>query len=209
MQFGVWHNTALPATGQPPSGKAAALLDQLVARLPAAAARLCAAAASDACWQAREFDIEHDPTGLRCEANRFRYRRFARGLLRAGETLDDTGLARLLLAAAATGTPVGISLAAPRPWLDGIGFSVTVESADALAARLPALAPSTGLLRAPDACGVLKAAAVAAGMRIADAPPIDNARIEWPAWLREQAASETLHRYGNLVPKPGEISPDP
>ncbi len=39
-------------------------------------------------------------------------------------------------------------------------------------------------------------------MRLADGSVIWNARLEFPVWYREQAISETLHRYGNIVAKP-------
>ena len=57
-------------------------------------------------------------------------------------------------------------------------------------------------MRAPGASPALRDAANIAGKRLADGPVVWNARLEWPAWLREQSISETLHRYGNIVVKP-------
>ena len=54
-----------------------------------------AAAGSDAWWMKYEFGIEHDPSALECEANVFRYRPFARCLIRANEATDATAIARM------------------------------------------------------------------------------------------------------------------
>ena len=48
----------------------------------------------------------------------------------------------------------------------------------------------------------LRMAAIEAGMRVADVPVTWNARVEFPLWYREQAVTETLHRYGNIIAKP-------
>ena len=204
-QFGTWENTAPPALGLPPKGEAASLLGKLRERLPEDADTLFAAAENDAYWDKHEFSIEHDPTAMRSESNHFRYRRFKNALIRATAATPDVELARLLLAAAAIGTPVTLSLDAPRPWLVGLGYEIIIENAAALAARFPTLAPVCDLVRAPHGDAALKQAVIAAGRRWADGPVIYNARLEWPAWLREQAISETLHRYGNLVPKPQDL----
>ena len=208
-QFGTWRNESLPQLRAAPSGPAANLLETLCQRLPDHAETLRAAAGNDAWWNAREFSVEHDPTGLRCESNHFRYRRFRRGLLRASAaTCSDAELARLLLAARAIGTPVSLSLDQARPWLDGLGDEILIEEESALVRRLPALAEAGhfDLIRAPHGSLALKQAVITAGLRWADGPVLWNARVEWPAWLREQAVSETLHRYGNRIPKPAEIS---
>jgi len=203
--FGTWTQTAQPQQLAKPHGASAALLDKLVAVLPDDAPALIAAAGSDALWNANEFSKDHDPSGLRFEANVFRYRKFKRVLIRAGEPLSDADLARLLLVAAAMGIPAELSLAAPRPWVAKLGITNSVETEAALAARLGGVADQFGLLRAPNAGPVLKTAAIATGLRWADGAVLANARLEWPAWLREQAVSETRHRYGNLLPKPSEL----
>jgi RHH-type proline utilization regulon transcriptional repressor/proline dehydrogenase/delta 1-pyrroline-5-carboxylate dehydrogenase len=206
-QFGTFKTTAAPTLRPPATGKAAELLEKLTAALPAHAADLTAAAESDAFWSAREFSIEHDPTALRCESNHFRYRRFAHAIIRATTShASDLDLARLLLVAAASGTPADISLDAPRPWLDALGIHPVTESDAALANRLAAAARAgVALVRAPHGAVALKSAAIAAALRWSDTPVLLNARLEWPAWLREQAISQTLHRYGNRVPAPHEV----
>ncbi len=205
-QFGTWENTTPPKLGLPPAGETADLLGKLRERLPDDADTLFAAAENDAYWNKHEFSIEHDPTGMRSESNHFRYRRFKNGLIRATSDVGDAELARLLLAAAAIGTPVTLSLDAPRQWLPGLGYEIIIEDLAAVAARFESIAPVFDLVRAPNGDVALKQAVIAAGRRWADGPVIWNARVEWPAWLREQAVSRTLHRYGNLIPPPDQFA---
>ena len=47
--------------------------------------------------------------------------------------------------------------------------------------------------------GDLRVATNAAGVHLADDPVTTNGRIELLHYLREQAISRTLHRYGNLL----------
>jgi RHH-type transcriptional regulator, proline utilization regulon repressor / proline dehydrogenase / delta 1-pyrroline-5-carboxylate dehydrogenase len=54
----------------------------------------------------------------------------------------------------------------------------------------------------PGASVAIKSAAVDVGIRLHDGPVIWNGRLEGAAWFREQAVSETLHRYGNIIPPP-------
>lgn len=196
-QLARWHNHGLPEHLAEPLPPAADLLERLVALLPAAAAGLRAAAGSDAYWQAREFDCHHDPSALACERNPFRYRRFANALIRAEQDLPDAALARMLLVAAASRTPVTASLATPRAWLATLGMTVHIEPSAALAERLAAAGHD--LVRAPHLLPELKRSATALGIRWADAPVLTNARREWPAWLREQSLSITNHRYGEKL----------
>jgi RHH-type transcriptional regulator, proline utilization regulon repressor / proline dehydrogenase / delta 1-pyrroline-5-carboxylate dehydrogenase len=201
-QFGTWENIAPPALRLLPAGKAAVLLDKLKQLLPDHAGILAAAAENDAYWDKHEFSLEHDPTAMRCESNHFRYRRFKNALIRATAEVSDAELARLLLAATTIGTPFTLSLDELRPWLAELGISPDIEDDTTLAVRFPSIAADFGLVRAPHGDVALKQAVIAAGQRWADGPVIWNARIEWPAWLREQAVSRTLHRYGNLIPPP-------
>jgi len=203
--FGTWRETSPPRLTARPSPAPAALLARLASLLPGDARWLAAAAGSDAYWNAREFSVEHDPSGLLCESNVFRYRKFARSLLRAGETTTDAEIARLLLAATAMELPFELSLANERPWLnEQLGISAVTEADDAFAARLAHGDGRNGLCRAPHGGIGIKAAALAAGWRWADGPVLSNARIEWPAWLREQCLSETRHRHGNRLPERAE-----
>jgi RHH-type proline utilization regulon transcriptional repressor/proline dehydrogenase/delta 1-pyrroline-5-carboxylate dehydrogenase len=48
-------------------------------------------------------------------------------------------------------------------------------------------------------CEAVRRAANAAGVAVIDAPPLANGRLELRYYLREQAVSQTVHRYGNLM----------
>ena len=45
----------------------------------------------------------------------------------------------------------------------------------------------------------VRAAAHAAGVVVLDAPVLGAGRLELRAYLREQAVSRTVHRYGNVM----------
>jgi RHH-type proline utilization regulon transcriptional repressor/proline dehydrogenase/delta 1-pyrroline-5-carboxylate dehydrogenase len=203
--FGTWKPSGLPQKKAALSGAATDLLDKLRAALPAAASALQAAAASDAAAWKAEFGIGHDPSGLSCESNTFRYRPFASSIVRATTETTDADLARILLGAAATGTKIEVSLDQPRGFLAGIGVTPVIEDDAAFAKRLLAHKFPWQGLRAPGASPSLKAAAIEAGLRLVDAPVTANGRIELLWLLREQSVSETLHRYGNVLPTPQQL----
>jgi RHH-type proline utilization regulon transcriptional repressor/proline dehydrogenase/delta 1-pyrroline-5-carboxylate dehydrogenase len=202
--FGTWRTTELPELSAPVQ-RAKELLGKLCATLPAAAATLRAAAGSDAYAWDHEFGIDHDPSALACERNTFRYRPFAKGLVRVDAATTDEDLARILLAAAATGTDLAISLAHARPWLAPLGIAAVVEEEATLIAWLGKETFGWCGMRAPGASPALKAAAIAAGLRLVDHPVLTNGRLELLWLLREQAVSETLHRYGNVMPTLKEL----
>jgi RHH-type proline utilization regulon transcriptional repressor/proline dehydrogenase/delta 1-pyrroline-5-carboxylate dehydrogenase len=181
------------------------LLEKLCAALPDAADTLRAAAASDAHAWAHEFGKDHDPSALPCESNTFRYRPFGIGLVRADGGVSDSDLARVLLGAAATGTRLTVSLSAPRPWLEKAGVAAIVEDEAALCQRLMTATRVWYGVRAPGASPALKAAAIEAGLRLVDAPVLTNGRLELLWLLREQSVTETLHRYGNIMPTLKEL----
>ncbi len=201
-QFGIWRNESPPTMTAMPSAAVVEMLGKLEVRLPDSMALLTAAAGSDAFWKTHEFDVAHDPTALRCESNIFRYRKFRNYLIRASAEDTDEEVARLVLVATTMGVPFCLSLDTKRDWLDGLGVRLRIESAAGLLANFEAIAGSFEFIRSPRGPVDLKTAAITAGMRWADAPVVWNARLEWPVWFREQAVSETLHRYGNIIAKP-------
>jgi RHH-type proline utilization regulon transcriptional repressor/proline dehydrogenase/delta 1-pyrroline-5-carboxylate dehydrogenase len=203
--FGTWQNTAPPSATATPTGRAAGLLEKLAAALPQAAGTLRAAAASDAAAWNKEFGIDHDPSKLTCESNVFRYRPFARGIVRAGAGTGDAELARILLAASAAGVELEVSLDQTRPFLAAAGITPVIEDDATVIKRLLAEKRPWQGLRAPGAPPALKAAAIEAGLRLVDAPVVWNGRIELLWLLREQSVSETLHRYGNVLPRPEQL----
>jgi RHH-type transcriptional regulator, proline utilization regulon repressor / proline dehydrogenase / delta 1-pyrroline-5-carboxylate dehydrogenase len=198
--FATWQNNGLPQLRATPSAAVMALLKSLAPVVSTEA--LEAAAGSDAWWMKREFGIEHDPSALACEANVFRYRPFARCLIRANETTTDEQLARILLAACAAGVPAELSLPPGREF-PVKAIPVRCESEDTLAGRL--FTAAYGVVRAPSAGSTLIAGAIEAGVRIVTHAPVWSGKLELPGFLREQAVSETLHRHGSVLPRPEEL----
>jgi len=146
-----------------------------------------AAASYRTAWR-EHFSQEHDPSGLRCESNVFRYRPCRGVVLRLAKPDAETEtLAKL--AAELAGVPLEISRA-------------TEEGDATFAARLPVLAQRAEFLRTVQGASeeVLRAAH-RAGFNWIDAPMAASGRLELTRWLREQAVSETKHRYGNVVRK--------
>ena len=149
------------------------------------AAWLAKAATSDAQWWRDEFSVDHDPTGLFCESNVFRYRPVPAIVIRVSHDARGREVERVLAGAAICGVPTHVSRA-------------TDESAEDLVGRLP----TTGATRIRvigDLEPELRDGAAALGIHTIDAPVTSNGRVELQHFLREQSVSRTLHRYGNLV----------
>lgn len=135
---------------------------------------------------AKHFAIDHDPSGLRCESNVFRYRP-CRGVLLRLQKPDEHAEAMARAAADTAGVKLIISHA-------------TEESETELAGRLPNLAGQIEFLRTtgePASDDLLRAVAEA-DLNWIDAPLVSDGRIELTRWVREQSVSHTLHRYGHL-----------
>jgi len=137
-----------------------------------------------AAWK-EHFAIEHDPSALKCESNAFRYRP-CRGVILRLDERDEKAVERAQLAARLTGASLTIS--------------VRREESDAqFMARLPHLTKKAEFLRTLTApTDEVLSAAQATGLNWINAPVLANGRIELARWLREQAVSETRHRYGQL-----------
>ncbi len=201
-QFGDWKNVSLPKKS---SGVELPILEKLQVDLPAEADALAAFASSDEFWKEKEFEKDHDPNGLRCEANIFRYRMFRHAWIRVGSEISDRDAARLILTAEAVGMPYEFSSETRREWMENLGIDVKFESEEELLARFPTSSKIADLMRAPDASPALRQAANHAGIRVAGGPVVWDARLELPVWYREQSISETLHRYGNIVVTPAAL----
>ena len=137
-------------------------------------------------WWRDHFSRAHDPSGLRCETNVFRYRP-CRGVVMRLDEGDTRSLELARKAAQTCGTRLHVSLSGQ-------------ESEEALAARLPALAAEAEFLRTvqPPSDALLRSA-YAAGLNWIDAPLLSDGRHELTRWLREQSISETRHRYGLII----------
>ncbi len=132
-----------------------------------------------------EFDRGHDPTGLFCESNVFRYRPLSRVAVRIEAALRPADVARTLSAASRCGCEVIVSDAGD-------------ESTGEFAGRLADLGVERVRVVGP-APESLRAAARAARVHLADDPVTRSGRVELLHYLREQTISRTTHRYGNLV----------
>ena len=138
----------------------------------------------DAAWH-HHFGVEHDPSGLFCESNVFRYRPLPRVALRIEADAAPREVARVRAAAARCDVDIMESHAAD-------------ETAADFAARLEAL--NVERVRVVGTCShQIRAASNEAGLHIAADPVTAEGRIELLHYLREQTVTRTLHRYGNLL----------
>jgi RHH-type proline utilization regulon transcriptional repressor/proline dehydrogenase/delta 1-pyrroline-5-carboxylate dehydrogenase len=138
-------------------------------------------------WR-EEFAVDHDPSGLRSEANVLRYRALPGGVvLRVGEGASESDVDVALAAARVAGVAVEVSRASDET---DDAFAARVASVDV--DKIRALGP------VPSA---LQRAAAEAGLPLDDEPVVGRGRIELLRWVREQAVSITQHRYGNVQPR--------
>jgi RHH-type proline utilization regulon transcriptional repressor/proline dehydrogenase/delta 1-pyrroline-5-carboxylate dehydrogenase len=180
------------------------LLDSVVPLLPEQKDELKATAGSYAKWWNEEFSVEHDPSNLHGESNHFRYRPYPRILLRA-TGMSDLELAQVALAVTTCGVKMDISTDKTTRFMKELTFPLTVETEKELIDRLPKCAKQYGILRVLSPSEALQRAANDAALQTITAPPLANGRLELLQYLREQAVSETTHRYGNVIPKAKDV----
>ena len=143
-----------------------------------------ARASDEAAWHC-EFGAEHDPSGLFCESNVFRYRPLSRVALRAEADAAPRDIARERAAARRCGTHLVESHASD-------------ETDAAFASRLSSL--QVQRVRVVGACShELRTAANQARIHVADHPVTAEGRIELLHYLQEQTITRTTHRYGNIL----------
>ncbi len=139
-------------------------------------------------WWHHRYGIEDDPSGLFCEANVLRYRPLDRVVIRVGPEAEPSDVARVQAAARRCGTGIELSDAADEP-------------DEQFAARISEMGVERIRLLG-DADERVRRAANAAGVHLAADPVTKSGRLELLHYLREQAVSRTLHRFGNLVSEP-------
>lgn len=142
-------------------------------------------ARSDADWWRTVYGIDHDPTGLFCESNVLRYRPLPRVGLRIGAGADGTAVERVRHAAATCGVPL-------------VESHHDDEGDGAFAARLAELDVERVRVLGSTTEEVRRAA-IEARVHLAEDPVTDDGGVELRHYLREQAVTRTLHRFGNLV----------
>ena len=199
-----WNQESLPKSLASVSSSVTSVLDDLVTQLPDDAELLKASAGSYAKWWEEEFSVEHDPSNLHGESNHFRYRAYPRILLRA-EGMSDVELAQIVLAVTTCGVKMDISTDKTTLLMKELTIPVTEESESALIQRLPEIAKSYGILRVLSPSEALQRAANDNALQTITAKPLANGRLELLQYLREQAISETTHRYGNVIPKAKDV----
>ena len=151
-------------------------------RVPAAPIDVAGATASyESAWIER-FATEHDPTGLRSESNRLRHVPLAHVAVRTGPDTPDGALDAARAVAGVAGVAVTV-------------FHTDDVSDTDLASRLGDLGVDRLRVLTDIGDGL---AAAAHNLDIA----VDRSAIsadgvtELPHWVKEQAISETTHRYG-------------
>lgn len=157
-----------------------------------------------------EFGVDHDPSRVYGENNTFRYIP-VKGILARVENMSDDDVAILLLGAKLCGVLLHLSIGASRPWIQkmhGYYASLTVETEAELIGRMPEALPGIRFLRGTDISETLANAARARDVEVLDRPVLANGRLELLGYFREQSVSETVHRYGNLIPPPGSFKTD-
>jgi RHH-type proline utilization regulon transcriptional repressor/proline dehydrogenase/delta 1-pyrroline-5-carboxylate dehydrogenase len=165
-----------------------------------------AAKADDMRWFEAEFGAAKDHTGLRAEANIFRYRpRPVTLRVTAEASLFD--LERSLHAARTVDSPVQLSVAEDVP--AEVKIAVTNAGVPARTETAAEFAEMVGQGRYDDTVGarirvlgrfedeLLAAAAPRPEVAIIDEPVTTSGRVELRYYVQEQAVSMTLHRFGN------------
>jgi RHH-type proline utilization regulon transcriptional repressor/proline dehydrogenase/delta 1-pyrroline-5-carboxylate dehydrogenase len=208
LQLARWRQVTRPTGDDEPLAEPmAALLERCLAELADAGARALvrASAASYARAWRGHFGREHDPSAIWGERNAFRYRPCRRVIARGTTARPESAaaLCQVILAACAAGTPLTVSLspdAQPWPWLaecDGVTLSVEAEAE--FVERLGRADDAERVRVCEPISPAARAAANGTGVAVIDAPVLANGRLELRWYLREQAVSRVLHRYGSVM----------
>lgn len=147
-------------------------------------ADLSGAADSDVHWHDTHYGIGHDPSGLFCERNELRYLPHPAVVIRASADADPAAVDRAAAAARRVNPAVAVS-------------DATTESDSDFVARLSEF--RWGRVRmVGEVPQVMRPAAIHHNVHIIDEPVTASGRLELRLYLREQAISQTLHRFGNV-----------
>jgi len=144
-------------------------------------------------WRSH-FAVDHDPTGLFCEANIFRYRPLRQIGLRLGSNVADAELQLVRKAARLAGVEL-VSSTAGSSADNQLGAAPSTDWLDDLARRGIERVRVVGT----EPTAAEYAAANGYGIHLATGSVTRAGRVELLHYLKEQALSITLHRFGNLV----------
>ncbi len=197
-QLGTWHPDGEPDDAEVPTADVRRTLDLVAPAIgERAAGWLRTAARSDEAWWQREIGRQHDPSALGYEANILRYVPRPNVVIRVP---DDGRLVeglRCVLAAVRAGAGYELSVGQQIDALAPLDHVVT-ESEDELISRLPSR--RFGRVRVIGAASeALLRAAWRAEVDVDTSPVTAVGRVELPRYVREQAISRTMHRFGNIL----------
>ncbi|WP_120003946.1 proline dehydrogenase family protein [Nesterenkonia muleiensis] len=212
MLFGTWQEltdptrTAPAQVATPEVGELLEIIESKGLLEGEAMQFLQIAVADDARWWKKKFGTAQDRTGLSSEANIFRYRP-SEVLLRVGPGAQPKEVARALAAAAAAGSTLSISRhpKTPKPvvkLLKALGAKPAKENDSDFAAALSEGDHDAGVGVRVRVLGgldpdVWDAVAERPEVALLDDPVTASGRVELRYWVKEQAVSMTLHRFGN------------
>ncbi|GAA1393764.1 bifunctional proline dehydrogenase/L-glutamate gamma-semialdehyde dehydrogenase [Luteococcus peritonei] len=202
-QLGTWREDGLPQFRTAPTPAQQRLVARAAQELGGLSADDRAwvevALGSDAAVWGAEFATGHDASGLQVERNEFRYRPFPRAWVRMQAGARPADLVRLLAAAQLAGCAVQVS-ADPSVALPAFvaGTSVSHESDEQFSRRL-ASDRDVRVRVVGDPAGLVVANPSVA---LVTGPVLATGRRELLGFLREQAISQTLHRFGHMPPSP-------
>ncbi len=143
------------------------------------------ATTSFATWWERWFSVNHDPSALHSEHNVLRYRPIGPVVLR----VDANTPPQSVHIAQAAATRCGVRL---------IVSDATTQSEEVLRRQLTNIGAERLRFLVEVSHG-MRLWLVEQGIGLDDAPISAHGRIELAHWLKEQAISETTHRYGRIT----------
>ncbi|MDP6299598.1 MAG: aldehyde dehydrogenase family protein, partial [Acidimicrobiales bacterium] len=136
-------------------------------------------------WWDNHYNIDQDPSGLFCEANILRYKPQPNLIVRISSDAKEKEVERALSAINRCGTTCIVSR---EEEISNSDFAASLSSYRF--GRIRLLGSTTEEVRA---------AAIQAEIHLVDEPVTSSGRLELRWYVREQAISWTLHRFGNLV----------
>lgn len=197
-QLGTWHPDGEPDDPEVPIVDVRRVIDTVARQIgDEPTSWLRAAARSDEAFWQREIGQRHDPSALRYEANILRYLPRPNVVVRIPDEDRLVEGLRCVLAAIRCGAGLTLSVGRQLELLE-VPAEVRVESEQELAARMPEL--RFGRVRyvgEPD--DLLRMAAWDAEVDIDAAPVTAVGQVELLRYVREQAISRTMHRFGNVL----------
>ena len=146
---------------------------------------LDAAQQDDDYWWGNHYNIDQDPSGLFCEANILRYKPQPNLIVRISSDAKEKEVERALSAINRCGATCTVSR---EEEISNSDFAASLSSYRF--GRIRLLGSTTEEVRA---------AAIQAEVHLVDEPVTSSGRLELRWYVREQAISWTLHRFGNLV----------